>query len=532
MGSSSSKKAKPATPTPAAEKVEDTSSKGGEDAGAAVSTEDAGAPVSTTDGAVLQLSNMNQQILKMQYAVRGEVPILANKIREELASGTGPERPFKEVVQCNIGNPQACGQKPVTYYRQVLALCDAPMLMEHPKVNELFPQDVVDRARDITGTIKGGTGAYSHSQGIPSIRQNVADFIEARDGFPCNPADLFLTNGASAGLNMVFTIMMAHPDDAILVPIPQYPIYSALASMTGARLVGYYLDEAAGWTLTEAELTRAITEARKDGAKPKAMVVINPGNPTGQCMDEADLQMIVKFCQRERLVLLADEVYQENVYAETKSFTSLKKVVKGLGPSFENFELMSFHSTSKGIIGECGRRGGYMELVGVDKDVQAQLFKLSCTGLCSNIDGQIMTDLMVKGPQEGGASFELFQTECKGLFEDLKRKSANLVKALNEIDGLTCNPPEGALYAFVKFDLPDSVLAHCKTLGKSPDLLYCLSLLETEGVCCVPGSGFGQAEGSWHFRTTFLPPEEQMVAMPEKIAKHHKHFLASMCGSN
>ena len=135
--------------------------------------------------------------------------------------------------------------------------------------------------------------------------------------------------------------------------------------------LGYYLDENAGWTLTEAELHRAITKARKDGANPKAMVVINPGNPTGQCMGETDLQMIVRFCERERLVLLADEVYQENVYADTKSFVSLKKVVRGMGPTFDKFELVSFHSTSKGIIGECGRRGGYMELVGIDPAVQA-----------------------------------------------------------------------------------------------------------------------------------------------------------------
>lgn len=82
-------------------------------------------------------------------------------------------------------------------------------------------------------------------------------------------------------------------------------------------------------------------------------------------------------------------VSQENVYADTKKFVSMKKVVRDLGPDFDDFELASFHSTSKGLIGECGRRGGYMELCGFDQGVEGEIFKLACMGLCPNLDGQV-----------------------------------------------------------------------------------------------------------------------------------------------
>merc|ERR1712025_1141816 len=101
-------------------------------------------------------------------------------------------------------------------------------------------------------------------------------------------------------------------------------------------------------------------EAKSKGLDVRAMVVINPGNPTGQCLDVATQQAMVTFCKEKGIVLMADEVYQANVYSDTKTFTSFKKVVGDMGKEFgKSFELASFHSTSKGLIGECGRRGGY-----------------------------------------------------------------------------------------------------------------------------------------------------------------------------
>ena len=122
----------------------------------------------------------------------------------------------------------------------------------------------------------------------------------------------------------------------------------------------------------------------------RALVLINPGNPTGQVLSPEAVQDVCKFCKKHGLVLLADEVYQENVYHPTKTFTSAKKAAFDAGVLGE-FELVSFHSTSKGIWGECGRRGGYMELQGFDADVAAQIYKLASSGLCSGLPGQVMT---------------------------------------------------------------------------------------------------------------------------------------------
>ena len=138
--------------------------------------------------------------------------------------------------------------------------------------------------------------------------------------------------------------------------------------------------------------------------------LINPGNPTGQVLSREDLQVICRFCARNGIVLLADEVYQRNIYARGKEFVSAKKVALE-DPGCHNLQLVSFHSTSKGFIGECGRRGGYMELHHIDPYVQTQLYKLASAGLCSGVSGQVMTSLMVKPPAPGGESHERFVRE-------------------------------------------------------------------------------------------------------------------------
>jgi aspartate/methionine/tyrosine aminotransferase len=237
------------------------------------------------------------------------------------------------------------------------------------------------------------------------------------------------------------------------------------------------------------ELERAAAEAKANGQKLKALAVINPGNPTGQCLPYANMVEVVKFCEREDIVLMADEVsfqtgdggneasgtvhansystapsalarrahllqpvlafqllvssgacwprddrcvlhsntrclpqvYQQNVYggycdamsrhrdpAEVEAehkFTSFRRVIK---QQKSKCQLMSFHSVSKGVVGECGRRGGYLELMNIDPEVEEQILKLFSIGLCSNIAGQIMVGCMVNPPKPGDASYVQF----------------------------------------------------------------------------------------------------------------------------
>ena len=138
----------------------------------------------------------------------------------------------------------AAGQKPITYYRQVLALCDLPAEcgIANPQVSSAFPTDVVERAIEMRHAVGSqGTGAYTNSQGIGKFRDDVAHFLTERDGHVAFPSNIFLTNGASAAIENVLTGLIGNNRDAIMIPIPQYPIYSAIISRLGARQVGYYL---------------------------------------------------------------------------------------------------------------------------------------------------------------------------------------------------------------------------------------------------------------------------------------------------
>jgi len=236
-----------------------------------------------------------------------------------------------------------------------------------------------------------------------------------------------------------------------------------------------------------------------------------------------DLEIICTFCAKHNIVLLADEVYQRNIYDDKKEFVSAKKVAVET-PGCENLQLISFHSTSKGLIGECGRRGGYMELHNIDPYVQTQLYKLASSGLCSGVDGQMMTSLMVRPPLPGEESHELFSRQEFEIFSSLKRRAVSLVRGLNDIDGMTCTPAEGAMYAFPRVELPPKALDAAAINDQTPDNLYALSLLEETGICVVPASGFGQKEGRIGFRTTFLPPEDELNQAVVEFKRHHEWF--------
>mmetsp|Transcript_31928 Transcript_31928/g.48979 ORF Transcript_31928/g.48979 Transcript_31928/m.48979 type:complete len:661 (-) Transcript_31928:211-2193(-) len=461
-------------------------------------------------------STMSQGLRRMQYAVRGEVVMRADALAAE----------GREITFTNIGNPHSVGQKPISFYREVLALCDLPAEygVNNPDICKNFSSDVIERAKEMRQAIgPAGTGAYTNSQGILEFRKDVAKYISTRDGHEAFPANIFLTNGASSAIEMILSGLISDDNDAIMIPIPQYPIYSALIGRMGARQIGYYLDESLGWAVTEEELEKRWEDATAEGLNIKALAMINPGNPTGQVLERKDVETICKFCAKNGILLMADEVYQRNVYVEDKEFISAKKVALET-PGCESLQLVSFHSTSKGFIGECGRRGGYMELHHIDPYVQTQIYKLASAGLCSGVSGQIMTSLMLRPPLPGGESYEKFQQEEGEIFESLKRRAKSLVDGLNAIDGIECLPAEGAMYAFPSIELPQKALDEAEENKKPPDTIYALSLLEETGICVVPASGFGQAPGRIGFRTTFLPPEDKIIRAIGEFKRHHELF--------
>jgi aspartate/methionine/tyrosine aminotransferase len=234
--------------------------------------------------------------------------------------------------------------------------------------------------------------------------------------------------------------------------------------------------------------------------------------------------MIINFARKYNLAILADEVYQENIYSKTAKFHSFAKVMHDM--QIEDVTLFSFHSMSKGYFGECGHRSGYLEVRNIPDNVFAQFVKFQSINLCANVIGQIATYLMVTPPSMGDASYNQYIAEKTAILDDLRDKSIILGNELNKIDGISVNIPEGAMYAFVKFNLPQSMIN--RSVDTILDEKYCIALLEETGICVVPGSGFGQMPNTLHFRTTFLPPREQIIELVAKLKDFHSNYICQV----
>ncbi len=467
---------------------------------------------------------VNQDILEFEYAVRGPIP---QKAAELKAQG-------KTIIPCNIGNPQALGQKPISFYRQVLSLVEEPSRIgRERKLNKLLKDSgglgdlaekelvsdyVLDLSDEILSKLQTGMGAYTESKGPLFIREAIAAYIDKRDGagVPSNPDNIFLTNGASEGVRFLIEMLIADEKDGIMVPVPQYPLYSASIRKCGGVQVSYYPDEDNDWALNRSMLDESIAKAKADGVRVKAIVVINPGNPTGAVLEKESVKEVVDFAQANDLIIMADEVYQENTYGyEFVSFA------KALGKS--DVPLFSYHSTSKGFYGECGHRGGYVEVRnpakvhGTDLDLVEVMLKQASVRLCSNTVGQVVTHLMVSPPQEGSQPYEQFAQEKETILKDLYDKATMIAKAFERMEGVKCFGRIGAMYLFPRLEkLPE----------KSTDFDYCMELLGATGICTVNGAGFGQKEGTSHLRIAFLPPKNVLEEVLPQWIEFHNNYVS------
>lgn len=172
----------------------------------------------------------------------------------------------------------------------------------------------------------------------------------------------------------------------------------------------------------------------------RAITIINPGNPTGQVLKREDIEEIIKIAHEHSMVILADEVYQNNTYTDVP-FTSFRKVLAEMGePYSNNVELISMHSTSKGLQGECGLRGGYFETVNLDGFIEEMIYKLKSIELCSNTVGQLSTYVMVSPPEAGVESSECvekYEKEKNGIYQGLKERANILTETFNKMDNVS-----------------------------------------------------------------------------------------------
>ena len=491
---------------------------------------------------------VNRRILEMEYAVRGPIPQRAAELKQE----------GRRIIPCNLGNPQALGQQPISFYREVLSLVEHPVRIERERrlkamfnggaldglggpgglggtggpggpgglePDEFHSDYVLDLSERYLSQMETGMGAYSDSSGPRFIREAVADFIDRRDGADAadsgavprsDPEQVFITNGASEGVRYVIDLLIDDTSDGIMIPIPQYPLYSAAIKRCGGVQVDYFLDEESGWAMDRGQLESSLEDARGRGVDVKAIVVINPGNPTGAVLSEETVREVVAFAGDNGLAIIADEVYQENVYGGDAGFVSFARVLGRSG-----VPLFSVHSTSKGFYGECGHRGGYLEIRNAPRVRNTELsftdlvLKQASVNICSNTVGQLMMYLLVNPPPENAEPYRRFTNERRTILEDLHDKAVMIRSGFDQMEGVSCFGRTGAMYLFPRLDrLPEG----------TNDFDYCMALLDRTGLVTVNGEGFGQQPGTSHLRIAFLPPREVIEeVLPRWIAFHNAY---------
>ncbi|XP_041658960.1 alanine aminotransferase 1-like [Cheilinus undulatus] len=420
-----------------------------------------------------------------------------NLIKKELRRGV--RKPFKEVIDVSMGDLHMSGLKPLSFIRQVLAACLYPPLVNSSKL----PVDVRQRAQKLLGECVGGSvGSYTHTAGIPEIVHSISEFITRRDGgAPSVPENIYISPGSQWSIMNILKVLVnseSNPRTGVLTPVPSHCTTTSCITSLGGVVVPYYLTEEQGWQLQVAELQRAL-EFAKGVCNPVALYVINPGNPSGQVQSRKSMQEVIQFVSEKRLFLLADEVYQDLVYGDENEFLSYKRVLAEMGlPLSDTAELASFHSASKGFIGECGLRGGYVEMVNLDSAVMKHIHTMFSTDSCAPVLGQIALDLMTNPPQPGDPSYPLYVTETEHIRKTLAHNVKIVPEVLNSLPGFCCQPVEGGAFAFPRLYLPPKVIQKAKEMELHPDSFYCIRLLEEAGVLVLPGSEYEQKEGTFH----------------------------------
>jgi alanine-synthesizing transaminase len=336
--------------------------------------------------------------------------------------------------------------------------------------------------------MRDGDNGYAPSVGILKAREAVtAECIQR--GMPMTPDRVVVTSGTSEGIELALTAL-AGPGDEVLIPVPTYPLYTAVLAKIGATPVFYRTDERRGWQPDVEHVRSLITAATR------ALVVIDPNNPTGATYSIEARRALVDLADRHNFPLLADEVYAD------LAFDGPVSAIAALG---EEAPVITFSSLSKAYLAP-GWRSGWLAVSKTDRldDVLAGIKKLADGRLCST------------GPMEHGLAAALTgdRSHQQSFRQALSERAAVTFEQLNTIDGMTCARPTAAFYAMPRVELP---------AGKS-DEDYVLGLLRATGVLCVYGSGFATAPGDGYFRVVFLAEPADLREIYQLIAEFTGDF--------
>jgi len=330
---------------------------------------------------------------------------------------------------------------------------------------------------------------YAPSSGINEAVQAIHGEAE-RKGIK-NVQDVFITHGASEAIEICLTALVNEGEN-VLTPTPGYPLYTAISSKLQAYENPYYLDEENGWQPNIEDIKSKIN------AKTKAIVLINPNNPTGSLYTVEVLQQIIELAIEHNLVIFADEIYDKLLFDDLKhtSIASLNSEVP----------MITFGGLSKNYFVP-GFRIGWGIVSGNKEKLRDYLDSINRI-LRSRLSANHPEQYCIKPALEG---------DQKHIGEAMKKLTVRrdlTVKMLNEIPGVSCVKPTGAFYAFPRLHTDKS------------DAQFVTGLIRERGVVVVPGSGFGQVPGTQHLRVVFLPNEQILTKAYQAIAEEYKKYTA------
>jgi alanine-synthesizing transaminase len=337
--------------------------------------------------------------------------------------------------------------------------------------------------------MRDGCNGYAPSVGILPAREAVAAECVQR-GMPVSPDRIVITSGTSEGIELTLTAL-AGPGDDVLVPVPTYPLYTAVLAKIGARARFYRTDPARGWMPDVDHIRSLITPATR------ALVVIDPNNPTGASYPPDVRRALIEIADEHNFPLLADEVYAD------LHFEGPVPAMASLAP---DAPVISFSSLSKAYLAP-GWRAGWMAVGRTERldEVLAGVKKLADGRLCST------------GPMEYGivAALNGDRSHQVAFRQALRERAVLTHERLNAIPGITSVMPTAAFYAMPRVELPAGVT----------DEDYVLALLRATGVLCVYGSGFGTAPADGFFRVVFLASPDELSRIYDSIASFTAEFL-------
>jgi len=415
-------------------------------------------PQDTEDTPMTELKK-SEKLQNVCYDIRGPLLKTANKMEAE----------GQRILKLNVGNP-------------------APFGLEAP--HEIL--------RDVAMNLPEATG-YSDSQGIFSARKAVLQYYQSKGLLSAvDVRDVYLGNGVSELIVMTMQALM-NDGDEVLIPMPDYPLWTAATNLSGGTAVHYRCNEDDNWQPDIEDIKSKIT------SKTKGIVVINPNNPTGALYSDENLKQIIEVAKAHNLIIMADEIYDRVLYDDVEH--------KPMSTLTDEVLVLSYNGLSKSHR-IAGFRAGWMMVSGKKQhatDFIEGLDMLASMRLCSNVQGQYAIQTAMGGYQ----SMKELTSEKGRLFK--QREMA--ISRLNAIPGISCTMPQGAFYCFPKMD-PE-------IYPVKDDMQFMMDLLIEEKVLMVQGTGFNWDTPD-HFRLVFLPNlhdlENAMDRLDRFFAKKRQQY--------